>query len=191
MSRVNGARPIASGSPILCSLAQSTATRTRSAESVGGSRTRSPRGMKPYSRGSGAPAARYITASLPSERRASVMARSEPSASPSGFSCVTTRKRSCSLSAAATALRSLGSVMAVAGVIGVVRSELVDQLAHTHATLDGGIVLERELRGSLHSQLAGKAGLKEAVRRLEPREGGVALASGPEDADVDGRMPEV
>src|SRR4029078_13136189 len=76
-------------------------------------------------------------------------------------------------------------------VITVDRRELVDELAHTHAALDGGIVLKGQLRGSLHSQLAREAGLKEAVRRLEPRERGRSLAVGAEDADVDGRVAEV
>src|SRR5579862_3778486 len=185
MSRVSSARASASGSPMRCSLAQSTATRTRSVASAGASRRRSPRGMKPYSRGSGAPAARYITTSLPRPRRASVVARSDPSASPSGFSCVTTRKRSCSLSASAIAWRSLVCVMAV------VRRELVDELAHSHAALDRGIVLERELRGPLHSQLARETRLEQSVRRVESRQGRLALAAGAENADVDGRMPQI
>ena len=51
-------------------------------------------GMNRYSSGSGTSPARYIEASLPTARSVSVVARSDPSASPSGFSCVVTTKRS-------------------------------------------------------------------------------------------------
>ncbi len=47
--------------------------------------------MKPYSAGSGTAPARYMTASFPSWSNASFAASSEPSASPSGFSCVVRR----------------------------------------------------------------------------------------------------
>ena len=74
----------------------------------------------------------YMTASLPSCRSASVIASSEPSASPSGFSCETTTKRSCSRSASATACRSRRVIF--------VSGELVDQAGHAHAALDRRIV---------------------------------------------------
>src|SRR5207244_7597543 len=110
------------------------------------------KGMNEYSRGRGESPARYITVSLPSWRSASVVASSEPRASPSGFSCVTTRKRSCARSASATASRSL-----------VVWGELIDQLCHAHAALDRRIVLEGQLRGPLHSKLACKSSLQQAM----------------------------
>src|SRR5215469_9392599 len=120
--------------------------------------------MKAYSPGSGVVPGRYMTASLRRCRSASVAARSDPSASPSGFSWVTTRKRSCSRSASAIAFSSVVCVI-------VVRRELVDQLGHTHAALDRRIVLEGQLGGSLDSQPVREPRLQDAVRGLEPEEG--------------------
>src|SRR5215469_3059334 len=140
--------------------------------------------MKAYSPGSGVVPGRYMTASLPSPRNASVAARSDPSASPSGFSWVTTRKRSCSRSASAIAFRSVVCVI-------VVRRELVDQLGHTHAALDRRIVLEGQLRSPLHSQLVGELRLEDSVRGLEPEKRGLLLATRAEDAHVDRRVPQV
>ena len=56
--------------------------------------------------GSGTSPDRNMVTSLPSARSAIVVASSEPSASPSGFSWVATRKRSCSRIASATRVRS-------------------------------------------------------------------------------------
>src|SRR5215467_14181161 len=174
----------AASSPIRSSLAQSTATSTRSAASAGASRTSPSSGMNAYSRGSGVFPARYMTASLPSCRKASVAARRDPSASPSGFSCVTTRNRSCCRSAYAIAFRSVVCVI-------VVRRELIDQAGHAHAALDRRIVLEGQLRGSLQPQLAGDSRLEHAVRRLEPKEARAPLSARAEHADVHRRVPEV
>src|SRR5437763_336051 len=113
MSRTSGAAERTDSSPIRSSLAQSTARSTRSAASSGGSRTRSSSGMNAYSCGSGVWPGRYMTASLPSCRTARVRASSEPRASPSGFSCVTTRKRSCRWRASAIAVRSVVCVIVV------------------------------------------------------------------------------
>src|SRR5438105_8821900 len=120
-----------------------------------------------------------MTASLPSCSRASFVARSEPRASPSGFSCVVTRKRSCERSASTTAARSC------------VSGELIDELCHADPSLDRRIVLEGQLRGPLHSQLAPDPRLEHAVRRREAGERGLALALGAEDADEDARLAEV
>src|SRR4051812_36663402 len=133
--------------------------------------------MNAYSRGSGGPPARYMTTSLPRSRSASVIASSEPSASPSGFSWVTTRKRSCSRNAAATACRSVCVV--------ILGSELVDQATHPHAPLDRRIVLERQLRGPLHSELPREAALQHAVRGLGPDERPQPLLLRAEHAHVD------
>src|SRR5262249_3498949 len=108
------------------------------------------------------------------------MARIEPSASPSGFSWVTIRKRSCDRIASATAATSL-----------VVWGELIDQLRHADPTLDGGIVFEGELRRPLHPELARQPGLEDAVRRLEPVEGVLPALLGPEHAHVDARVAQV
>src|SRR5215470_7593917 len=184
MSRTSGASARTASSPIRSSLAQSTATKTRSDASSGRSRTSSSSGMNAYSRGSGVCPARYITASLPICLRANVAARSDPRASPSGFSCVTTRKRSCCRSASAIAFSSVVCVI-------VVRRELVDQAGHAHAALDGRIVLEGQLGSPLQPELAREPGLEDAVCGLEAQEAGPSLAARAEDAHVDGRMRQI
>src|SRR5947209_19839972 len=98
-----------------------------------------------------------MTTSLPSWRNASVVERSEPRASPSGFSWVVTRKRSLARSASATACRS-----AV-----VLWGELIDELCHAHAALDRRIVLEGELGSSLHPEFACQPRLQQTVRSVE------------------------
>src|SRR4029079_9120178 len=118
----------------------------------GSSRRRPSSCMNAYSRGSGARPERNMSTSLPSWRRATVVASSEPSASPSGFSCVTTRKRSCSRNAAAIAWRSVD-------VCVILGCELVDELTHADTVLDGLIVLERQLGGPLQPQLLREARL--------------------------------
>src|SRR5262249_29165484 len=50
------------------------------------------------------------------------------------------------------------------------RSELVDQSAHAHATLDRLIVREREQRGPAQVQLLRNARLQDTLRPLERRE---------------------
>src|SRR5512133_1832708 len=104
-----------------------------------------------------------MTASLPSESSASFIANSDPSASPSGFSCVVTRKRSCERSASTTASRSAFCVV-------VVCDEVIDQLRHANTLFDRGIVLERQLRRALQPQLVRDSPLQDAVRRFEPGE---------------------
>src|SRR5437764_1234966 len=184
MSRTRVARERASGSPIRSAFAQSTARSTRSAASGGASRTRSSSGMNAYSLGSGVTPGRYITASLPSCRSASAVARSDPSASPSGFSCVTTRKRSCCRRASAIAFSSVVCVI-------VVRRELVDQAGHAHAALDRRIVLEGQLRGSLEPELASEPRLEDPVSGLQSDEGCPLLAARAEHADVDRGVPQI
>src|SRR5919206_1340042 len=177
--RTSGTRASTVGSAMRDSLAQSTATRARVSTSSGQSRRRTWSAMKVYSPGSGASPYSAITTSLPSCSSPSFAARSEPSASPSGFSCVVTRKRSCERRASTTAARSF------------VSGELIDELCHADPALDRRIVLEGQLRGPLHSQLAPDACLEDAVRRGEPGEGRVALPLRPEDADEDARVAEV
>src|SRR4029077_5468184 len=171
-------------SPIRSSWAQSAASKTRSAASAGGSLTRSSSGMTAYSRGSGVVPGRYMTASFPSCRRARLDARSDPSASPSGFSCVTTRKRACSRIASAIAFSSVVWVI-------VVRRELVDQAGHAHAALDRGIVLEGQLWGSLQPELSRESRLQNSMRRLQPEQARALLAARAEHADVDGGVAQI
>src|SRR5215208_5287119 len=158
-----------------CSFAQSSATSTRSAASSGGSRLSPSSGMKPYSLGSGASPWRYISLSLPSASSASFIASSEPRASPSGFSWVTSRKRSCERRASATAPRSFV----------VFWGELINELCHADPTLGRRIVFEGQLRGSLHSQLAREARLQDPVGGGEAGERPLPLRLGAEHAHED------
>src|ERR671923_1892086 len=175
MSSESGTRSrTPASSPIRAALAQSRATRTRSSASAGSSRRRSARFMNPYSSGSAPAPPRYITLSLPSSSRASFVARIDPSASPSGFSCVTSRKRSFARRASATACSSV-----------VVVGELIDQLRHAHAALDRRIVRERQLRGPLQAELSAEPSLQDAVGGGEPVERGLALTLRAKDAHED------
>src|SRR5581483_929895 len=112
------------------------------------------------------------TASPPSARSASVIPCSEPRASPSGFSCVTTTKRSCSRSASTTALSS----DILCPVLRQIRDELVDQPRHADPSFDRVIVGERQRGRPPKGQLTAELRLQHAVRRLEPGERGAALA---------------
>src|SRR5258706_11119703 len=170
--------------PMRSAFAQSTATRTRSSASSGSSRSSPSSCMNAYSRGTAPWPQSSISASLPRLRNASVIASSEPSASPSGFSCVTTRKRSCARSVSATACRSVWLVVIVGG-------QLVDQLCHPHATLDREIVLERQFGSPLHPELAAEPRLEQPMRGLEPLERRAPLARVAEHAHVDGGDAQV
>src|SRR5437870_10614024 len=121
-----------------------------------------------------------MTLSLPSWSSASLSARIEPSASPSGFSCVTSRKRSCERIASPTAATSL-----------VFWGEFIDQLRHADPALDGPIVFERELRCPLQPQFTCETALENAVRGLQPHQSLPLLVLGAEDADEDPRVPEI
>src|SRR5919204_1655653 len=177
----NGTRPSTSGSAIRLSFAQSSATSVRSDTSSGQRRRSSASGMNWYSPGSGASPYRTITASLPSWSTASFVARSEPSASPSGFSCVVRRNCSRLRIASATAARS----------VVVVWGELINQLRHPHAALDRRIVLERQLRSPLQPQLARNARLQHGMRRLQTFDRLHALPLGTENRDEHARVAKV
>src|SRR5215216_3249962 len=175
------------------SFAQSTATSTRSSRSSGSSpRCSSVSGRNRYSPGSGASPERYMTASLASARSARVVASSDPSASPSGFSCVTTTKRSFARIASATASRSLRVVVAwfIVGR-GKVARDLVDERRHPYRAFDGLIVGERQRGRSLQAELAGDACLHDSVRGLEAAEGRLPLVLVAEHGDEDGPLAEI
>src|SRR5918998_1885713 len=196
MLSVNGAWwSTAASGPSRDSLAQSTATRTRSDASSGTSRSRPSSRMKRYSPGIGAGPARNIALSLPSCRSASCVAASDPRASPSGFSCVVTRKRSRSRTTSAIALRSASVVVWCCCVIrgmGVGgRRELVDQLRHAYALLDRGIVFERKQRSPLEMQLTRHPRLQHAVSSRQPGQAALALPLTAEHAHVDARVAQV
>src|SRR5437870_8610879 len=135
--------------------------------------------MNAYSHGRGALPWSVITTSLPSCPSPSFADRSEPSASPSGFSCVVTRKRSCERRASTTAARSF------------VSGELIDELCHADPTLDRRIVLEGQLGGSLHSQLSRDPRLEDAVGRGEAGQTAIALPLRSEDAHEHAGRTEV
>ena len=175
-------RSVVSG-PSRRSFAQSSATTTCPEESGFGPRTIPAKSMNSYSFGIGTSPKRYMSASLPSSRRANVMARSEPRASPSGFSWVVTMKRSLLRRASATAARSASGVFVVV--------ELIDEPGEARTPLHRRIVLKRQLWGSLQMELAVHATLEDAVRGLQAGEGGVALLRGPEHAHIDGGLAKV
>src|ERR687887_1340437 len=178
-SMTSGARSRIDGSAIRVSFAQSTASRTRVSASSGQSRCSPSSAMNAYSPGRGASPWSVITASLPSCLSPSFAARSDPSASPSGFSCVVTRKRSCERRASTTVARSF------------VSGELIDEFCHADPALDRRIVLEGQLGGSFDSQLPRDAGLEDAVGGGETCQALLALPLRPEDADEDPRVAEI
>src|SRR6266540_116051 len=163
--------------PSRLSFAQSTAMRMRWSAS-GGTRRSSPSSfMNAYSPGSGASPTSSICVSLPSCSSASAVASIEPSASPSGFSCVVTRKRSPPRIAAAAWASSVSIV--------VVWGELIDQLGHPDPPLDRWIVFERQLGSAFHPQLAREARLQHSVRSCETLQAALALALRAEHRDED------
>src|SRR5919198_944892 len=178
-STTSAARPRIDGSAIRVSFAQSTASRTRVSASSGQSRRSPSSAMNAYSPGRGASPWSVITASLPSCLSPSFAARSDPSASPSGFSCVVTRKRSCERRASTTAARSF------------VSGELIDELCHADPALDRRIVLEGQLGGSLQPQLSRDPCLEDAVRGRESLQAPLALLDRAQDAHEDLRMAEI
>src|SRR5690349_13334109 len=181
MSTESGTRPSTSGSAIRLSFAQSTASRTRSATSSGQRRCSSASSMKAYSPGSGASPTRTITASFPSWSSASFVASSDPSASPSGFSCVVMTKRSWLRIASATAASSLA----------VVWCEFIDQFRHADPALDRRIVCELELRGSLQPQLACDLRLKDGMCGLQGGERPFLLPLRTQHRDEHARLTQI
>src|ERR671925_1175656 len=124
-----------------------------------------------------------MTTSFPSCSSISLVASSDPRASPSGFSWVVTRKRSCSRTASAIVRRSVSVVFAW--------RELIDKPGEPYAPLYRRIVLEGQLGGSLETKLAVDTALQHSVRGLKTVERGPALALGAEHADEDRRLAQV
>ena len=114
-----------------------------------------------------------ISASLPSSRSTPCIATSEPSASPSGFSCVTRRKRSFWR----TASRTCSRVPAVGGAHRVLLGE---QLLDVHRAVGRLVVDERQRRRALHPQLASRPAAGAArARTAAPPATRRAVASSP------------
>src|SRR5918994_2565630 len=184
MSTTSGESWSTSGSgPMRDSFAQSTANRIRCDASSGTVRSSSSRGMKEYSPGSGASPTRSIVASLPSWSSASFSASIDPRASPSGFSCVVTRKRSPPRITSAACASSVSIV--------VVWGEFIDQQGHSDPPLDRRIVFEGQLRRPLHPEFLCELRLQDSVCRLEALQALLTLPLGAEHRDEDLGVPEV
>src|SRR5436190_12995687 len=121
-----------------------------------------------------------MTTSLSSCSSISLDASSEPSASPSGFSWVVTRKRSCARIASAIVRRSVSVVF--------VWRELIDKPGEPYAPLYRRIVLEGQLWSSFEMELAVDPALQNSVRGLQGCDRRFALALGAKDAHVDGGL---
>src|SRR5215218_91804 len=121
-----------------------------------------------------------ITESLPRMRRTPCIAMSEPSASPSGFSWVTSTKRSAERSASSTCSRVEEKV-----------SVVIEQLFHPHRAVGRVVVVELERRCALHPQLRAHAALEHAARRLQALQRLGPLVLPAQDGDVHAGMPQV
>src|SRR5262249_5852334 len=184
---------IAGSCPIRRAFAQSTATSTRSEMSSGSSRSTSSSAMNSNSAGMAADPDRYISESLPSARSPRDIASIEPRASPSGFSCATTRKRSFEESAESTPSRSV--CLACSFVSCVIRNaprrHFIDELRHADAALHGWIVFKGEVRSPLQPELARDPRLQVTVSRIEAFERGALLPLVAVHRDVDGALTQV
>ena len=130
------------------------------------------------------------SASLPSAVSTRCIAASEPSASPSGFSCVVSTN--CSASRSSSSMRSRAARAPFAPLIGGSSASSSSSSAMRKPRSDGVVVAELERRRVLEPQLAGHPLLEEAVRRAAGRPGErrrVALV--PEHGDEDARMAQV
>ena len=142
-------------------LPQSRKTIVRSATSSGGAPTRPSKWSPRYSHGSGNSSGdMYIRESLPSCVRMPCIASSEPSASPSGFSCVVRRSLSADRSSPTTWSCSVVTLMLV----------VVQQLCDPHPSVYRLVEDELKRGGALHPQLACHGLLKDArARTRAPR----------------------
>src|SRR5664279_4122495 len=174
-------------------LPQSRKTTVRSPRSAGGSVTRPSSEKKLYSWGSGSsPASMNIRQSLPIAVRISRMATSEPRASPSGFSWVTTISFWAPRSSLRISSRSdrLPLVVIVAP-LEVLRDLGVEQLADAHPAIDGVVVLEGERRRVLEAQFGRHTMLQVALRGAQTVDAGRALGVVSEHAHIYARIAQV
>src|ERR1700744_4862402 len=165
-------------------LPQSRNTSVRSSRLSGAEVTSPSSCRKWYSYGSGnSPSAMNIRQSLPTAVSRCWVATSDPSASPSGFSWVTTISfadpRSPS-SAACRPERSIGSTRLPLVIVVILR----EQFSDPHSTVDRFVVVERERRRVLQSQLGGETLLQIAVRRAQALKAVLATSVVAEDAYV-------
>src|ERR1035437_863358 len=156
--------------------------------SSGGELTRPSSDRKRYSSGTGrSRASMNIRQSLPIVVRISRIATSEPSASPSGFSCVTTTSFSAARSSSSTRSRSDRSPFsAIFGLPADRRlAPGVQQLGDSHPAVDRRVIFEADRRRMLEFQLAGHTVLEESVRRAEALHALRSRQLVAEHADVD------
>src|SRR5579871_2891823 len=128
-----------------------------------------------------------MTLSLPSAVRIWCIAISEPIASPSGFSCVTTISLLAERSWSRTVARSVSTCRSLLVILDL----LVDQLRDSHPSIDRIVVLEGERRGVLETQRAREPRLQEAVGHGQRTERLRPLCLGPENAHVHARVAQV
>ena len=130
-----------------------------------------------------------MSASLPSVWRISCIAIRLPSASPSGFSWVTTTNFSASTQRGERLLAlGSGAVFSHRSPASAVSSS---SCGDPHAAIDGWVVDERERRRVLERQLGGDAPLEEAVRGAQPLEARLPLSLVAEHAHVDASVAQV
>src|SRR4051794_32038096 len=126
-----------------------------------------------------------ITLSLPRAVRTLCMPTSEPSASPSGFSCVTRAKRCAPRISSRTCSREEAPPFSLIG------AHLPQDLLDARGALGGVVVDELQRRRALHPQLSAHPRLQDAVGGLQPRQRRLALLVRSEHADEHPRMAQV
>ena len=180
-------------------LPQSRNTMIRSDRSAGGSVISPSSPMNRYSYGSGnSSAVRNATESLPSAVRMCCIAASEPTASPSGRSCVVSRNLSWSRSVASAWSRVGRAPLSDTRVppVGVPRGNHVfglalEQLLDPLRAVERVVVHEVEGRRVLEVQLVGHPPLQVAVRRPQAVERAPAHRSAAQDGHVYPRLAQV
>src|SRR5579884_84691 len=121
-----------------------------------------------------------ITLSLPSVVRISCIATSDPSASPSGFSWVTTTSLGAPRSSSSTSSRLARSPFSAMILPRFVAKELGDP----HPAVHRFVVLKGQRRRVLERQLRGQHALQEPVRGAQAREALGALLLVSENAHI-------
>src|SRR5918998_5181084 len=181
MLRIERPSRCSAAAGVRSTLPQSRNTSTRSPRSGGGSVTSPSSSMKRYSYGSGnSSAGRKAAASLPSAASTCCIAASEPTASPSGRSCVVSRNLSLSRSVASACSRVGREPLSDTSVPGLALEQLLDPLR----AVERVVVDEVERRRVLEVQLLRHAALEETVRRPQPIERAPAHGAGAQDGHV-------
>src|ERR1700689_897048 len=133
-----------------------------------------------------------IGASLPSAVSRPCIATSEPSASPSMFSCVASTKEESWRMGSGTCWRTL--VFPLCSLMSVPSScafDLLQERIDAHGAIRRVVVGERQRRRALQVQLGGDPALQVAVRALQAGHAGLALLLVAEHAHVNPSMAQV